>query len=89
MSWPQHADHAANAQRLTAYFGEVGFSNVVVVDSPRNGCPKEQLAYRGGDHVRHLVRIVRDLPEVAGDPPRLYVVTRGAQTVLPGERPNL
>ena len=89
MSWPQHADHAANAQRLTAYFGEVGFSNMVVVDAPRNGCPKEQLAYRGGDHVRHLVRIVRDLPELAGDPPRLYVVTRGAQTVLPGERPNL
>ncbi len=89
MSWPQHADHAANARRLTSYFGEVGFSNVVVVDAPRNGCPKEQLAYRGGDHVRHLVRIVRDLPELAGDPPRLYVVTRGAQTVLPGERPNL
>lgn len=89
MSWPQHADHLANAERLTAYFGQVGFSNVVVVEAPRNGCPKEQLAYRGGDHVRHLVRIVRDLPDLAGDPPRLYVVTRGAQTVLPGERPNL
>ena len=89
MSWSEHADHMANAGRLAAYFGEVGFSNVVVVEAPRNGCPKEQLAYRGADHVRHLVRIVRDLPELAGDPPRLYVVTRGAQTVLAGERPNL
>jgi len=89
MSWPQHADHEANAQRLTAYFGEVGFSNVVMVQAPRNDCPKEKLAARGADHVRHLVRIVRDLPELAGDPPRLYVVTRGAQTVLPAERPNL
>lgn len=89
LSWPEHADHLANAGRLSAYFGEVGFSNVVVVEAPHNGCPTEQLAYRGADHVRHLVRIVRDLPELAGDPPRLYVVTRGAQTVLPGERPNL
>ncbi len=89
MSWPQLADHAANAERLVASFGETGFGNVVVVSTPRNGCPKEQLAYRGGDHVRHLVRIVRELPDAAGDPPRLYVVTRGAQAVLPGERPNL
>ncbi|MGI9125782.1 MAG: zinc-binding dehydrogenase, partial [Mycobacterium sp.] len=35
------------------------------------------------------VRIVRDLPEAAGETPRLYVVTRGAQTVIAGERPNL
>ena len=89
MSWPQQADHEANARRLTAHFGQVGFSNVVLVQAPRNGCPTEKLAARGADHVRHLVRIVRDLPELAGDPPRLYVVTRGAQTVLPGERPNL
>ncbi len=60
------------------------FGNMVVVAAPRNGCPPEQLAQRGGEHVRHLVRIVRDLPEVAGEPPRLYVVTRGAQTVLAG-----
>lgn len=89
ISWPQHADHTANADRLMSYFGTAGFGNIVVVAAPRNGCPKEQLAYRGGEHVRHLVRIVRDLPEVAGDPPRLYVVTRSAQTVVAGERPNL
>lgn len=89
MSWPQFADHAANAERLTAAFGATGFGNVAVVSAPRNGCPKEQLAHRGGEQVRHLVRIVRDLPEMAGDPPRLYVVTRGAQAVLPDERPNL
>jgi polyketide synthase 5 len=89
MSWPRLADHAANAERLTAAFGDTGFGNVVVVSAPRNGCPKEQLASRGGEHVRHLVRIVRDLPEIAAEPPRLYVVTRGAQAVLPGERPNL
>jgi polyketide synthase 5 len=89
MSWPQHADHAANGDRLTSYLAEGAFGNVVVVSAPRNGCPKEQLAARGGEHVAHLVKIVRELPEAAGDPPRLYVVTRGAQTVIAGERPNL
>lgn len=89
MSWPQHADHAANAERMRAYLAEGHFGNMVVVAAGRNGCPPEQLAHRGADHVRHLVRIVRDLPEAAGESPRLYVVTRGAQTVLAGERPNL
>ena len=89
MSWPQHADHAANAERMRAYLAEGHFGNMVVVAAPRNGCPPEQLAHRGADHVRHLVRIVRDLPEAAGESPRLYVITRGAQTVLAGERPNL
>jgi len=90
MPWPQHADHAANAERLQAYLAEGRFGNMVVVAAPRNGgCPSEQMAHRGGEHVRDLVRIVRDLPEAAGDPPRLYVVTRDAQTVIAGERPNL
>ena len=89
MSWPQHADHAANSERLQRYLAEGRFGNMVVVAAPRTGCAPDQLAERGGDHVRDLVRIVRDLPEAAGETPRLYVVTRGAQTVLPGERPNL
>ena len=89
MAWPRDADHAANAERLSANVAGGAFGNVVVVAPPRNGCSEEQLAQRGGDHVRHLVRIARQLPEVNGDPPRLYVVTRGAQSVLPGDRPNL
>ena len=35
------------------------------------------------------MRITRELPEIPGEPPRLYVVTRTAQTVLAGDRPNL
>ena len=38
----------------------------------------------GAEQVRHLVRIARELPEIPGEPPRLYVVTRDAQTVLCG-----
>jgi polyketide synthase 5 len=89
MSWPQHADHVGNAERLGSYFTEGGFDNVVVVTAARNGCPREQLARRGGEHVQHLVRIARELAEADGNPARLYVVTRDAQTVLSGDRPNL
>jgi polyketide synthase 5 len=35
------------------------------------------------------VRITRELPEIPGESPRIYVVTRTAQTVLAGDRPNL
>jgi polyketide synthase 5 len=89
MSWPQHADHAANAQRLRALLDGGGFTGIVVVTAPRNGYPEEQCAERGGDHVRHLVRIVRELPDIATEPPRLFVVTRLAQAVLDDDRPNL
>jgi len=89
MSWPQHADHADNAERLAAYLSGGGFQNMVVVAAPRSDCPVEELADRGAEHVRRLVRIVRELPEADIEPPRLYVITRGAQTVLPGELPNL
>ncbi|WP_373143319.1 SDR family NAD(P)-dependent oxidoreductase, partial [Mycobacterium marinum] len=39
--------------------------------------------------VRHVVRVVRELPEIMGEAPRLFVVTRGAQSVLGGESANL
>ena len=89
MSWSQHADHAANAEQLRTHFAEGGCGNAVVVAAPRNGAAPEQLPTQGADHVRHLVRIARELADVAGEAPRLYVVTRDAAAVLPGERPNL
>jgi NADPH:quinone reductase-like Zn-dependent oxidoreductase/NAD(P)-dependent dehydrogenase (short-subunit alcohol dehydrogenase family)/acyl carrier protein len=36
-----------------------------------------------------LVRIARELPEVPGEPPRLYVVARNAQSVVAEDIPNL
>lgn len=89
MLWPQTADHQACAAQLTSYLTENTFGSMVIVSAPRISCPPEQVVYRAADHVRHLVRITRELAEVAGEAPRLYVVTRNAQTVLPGDRPNL
>ena len=62
---------------------------MVILTGPKNGDPDEECALRGEDYVRHLVRIAREITEIDGEPPRLYVVTRNAQTVLPGDMANL
>jgi polyketide synthase 5 len=58
-----------------------------VLTGPKN--PDEECAGRGRDHVHHLVRIARELPDIPGEPPRLYMVTRNAQTVVDGDVANL
>jgi polyketide synthase 5 len=89
MFWPQHGDHSAAARVLRGQLGEGGFAGVVVVTGPKNGNPDEECALRGGEYAAHVVRIARELAEIAGESPRLYVVTRGAQAVLDGDRVNL
>ena len=89
MAWPQNADHAATAQQLVSQLTASPFKGVLVVTAPRTGVSSEHAAKRGAAVVRHLVRIARELPEIPGEPPRLHVLTRGAQTVLPGEVANL
>jgi polyketide synthase 5 len=89
MAWPQHGDHVGNAERLGSFFSEGGCDNIVVVTAGNNGSSEEQLPHRGGEHVRHLVRIARELADTAGEQPRLYVITRNAQTVRADDRPNL
>jgi polyketide synthase 5 len=89
MVWPQGADHEANVERLAAQLTEAPFNGVVVMAAPRDGAPDADSPRRGGDLVRHLVRIVRGLPDVPGEPPRLFLVTRNAQTVLADDAANL
>ena len=89
MVWPQQADHRANTKRLHSELAAGGFSGVVVLTGPKNGSPDEESAIRGNEYVHHLVRIARELPEVEGESPRLYVVTRNAQLVLADDRANL
>jgi polyketide synthase 5 len=89
MVWPQCADHLANAELLRDQLGAGGFNGVVVLTGPKNGDPDEECAVLGGDYVHHLVRIARELPEMPGEPPRFYLVTRNAQTVLPDDVANL
>ncbi|MCT7657375.1 sulfolipid-1 biosynthesis phthioceranic/hydroxyphthioceranic acid synthase [Mycobacterium deserti] len=87
MAWPQRADHQANAKLLVSHVTEHALSGVVIVtaDADEDADP----GIRGGDCVRHVVRIARELPEVPGEAPRLYVVTRHTQSVVAGDVPNL
>ena len=67
MCWPQHADHAASAELLARQLAAGGFDGVVVLTGPKNGDPDERVCCcAGGEYVRHLVRIARELPDIAG-----------------------
>ena len=87
--WPQHADHLAAAEQMRDQLGGGEFSGVVVLTGSKNGTSDEECAVRGCEYVQHVVRIARELPDIAGEAPRLYVVTRGAQRVLADDCVNL
>ena len=89
MCWPQHADHTSNAEQLRNHLRAGGFTGVVILTGPKNGDAEDQSPLLGREYVQHLVRITRELPEIPGEPPRLYVVTRNAQTVVAGDVANL
>ncbi len=89
MCWPLHTDHSSNGQGFGGQLRAHRFDGVVVLTGPKNGNPDEESALLGREYVRHLVRIIREVPEALGEPPRLYAVTRNAQTVVAGDRPNL
>ncbi|HEY5148926.1 MAG TPA: SDR family NAD(P)-dependent oxidoreductase, partial [Mycobacterium sp.] len=64
-------------------------AGVVFVAPPSRGAPSERCLSRGRELVDQVVHIARGLPDIEGDPPRLYVVTRGAQAVAAGDEINL
>ncbi len=87
--WPEFAEDTSNSEKFGTQLRAGGFTGVVVCTGPRNGDPDEQCGFVGREYVRHLVRISRELAEIPGEPPRLYLVTRNAQTVLSDDVPNL
>ncbi len=89
MCWPQHADHQASAEVLRGRLGDGRVTGVVVLTGPENGNRDEECAVLGGEYVQHVVRIVRELPDIVGLSPRLYVVSRNAQLVLADDAINL
>ena len=66
----------------------IGLRGVAVVASPATGGADEQCLDRGRDLVATLVAIARELPN-ADEPPRLYVITRGALGVAADDTVNL
>ena len=88
MSWPQNADQVA-AERPRGQLGAGGLTGVVVLTGPRDGNPDEDCAGHGAEYVRHMVRIAREIAQITGELPRMYVVTQNAQTVLADDVVNL
>ncbi|MED5814930.1 sulfolipid-1 biosynthesis phthioceranic/hydroxyphthioceranic acid synthase [Mycolicibacterium sp. 050232] len=89
MCWPDQIDDAPTCQELGGLLGAGRFTGVVVLEGPRNGNAADQSPLRGRDYVRQLVHIARQLPDLSGELPRLFVVTRNAQTVVAGDVANL
>jgi polyketide synthase 5 len=89
MCWPPHADHTSNTEQLGNHLRAGGFTGVVILTGPKNGEADDQSPLLGREYVQHLVRITRELPEIPGELPRLYLVTRNAQTVVAGDVANL
>jgi polyketide synthase 5 len=84
--WPSQAE--CRAGLLDAVLAD-GLRGVVVVTGCQNGNEVQWCAQQGRDQVRQLLGIARELSAVTDQPPRTYVVTRNAQTVLPDDRANL
>ncbi|MET0702063.1 MAG: SDR family NAD(P)-dependent oxidoreductase, partial [Mycobacterium sp.] len=66
-----------------------GVKGVVVITPPTEGAPTEQTLASGREAVEQLVHLARDLPDTEGEPPRLYVLTRGAVQVTADDDVNL
>jgi polyketide synthase 5 len=89
MNWTERSDVAAMAIELESHLRGGRVNGVVILTAPRNGRNADQSALLGRECVEHLVHITRHLPDLPGEPPRLYAVTRTAAAVLPGDEPNL
>jgi polyketide synthase 5 len=89
MFWPRPGEGLPDVSQLRDYLGSNVLDGVVVLTGPKDDGPDDESADRGREYVRHLVRIVRELPDIPVDPPRLYIVTRGALTVRAPDPVNL
>lgn len=79
--------HGADCKSIDWPHGELaghGWQSVVVLTGAPNGD-----GFANSDYVTRLVAIARELADLPGKAPRLYVVTRGAQTVLADDCANL
>ena len=62
---------------------------MVILTGPKTGDAEDQSPLLGREYVQHLTRITRELAEIPGQVPQLFVVTRAAQTVAGRRLANL
>ena len=87
--WEKLSDPAQIRNGLAATTVAEPFTGIVLVLPPAVGPADGSTARRGREHVALLVKAARELAELPGEPPRLFVVTRNAATVSPAELANL
>ncbi|MFQ2879631.1 sulfolipid-1 biosynthesis phthioceranic/hydroxyphthioceranic acid synthase [Mycobacterium sp. MS3] len=79
----------AEMEPLRAQLRARSLRGVVVLCGPRGSAPDDGGLTQGREQVRQLVHLARELPELEGELPRLFVVTRQAQWVCSGDDVNL
>jgi polyketide synthase 5 len=89
MCWPPRVDETSSSEQLKEQLRAGGFTGVVIVTGPHAHHAEDQSPLRGRDYVQRLVHITRELAEISGQLPHLFVVTRAAQTVLADDVANL
>ncbi|MBO0675930.1 SDR family NAD(P)-dependent oxidoreductase [Mycolicibacterium sp. S2-37] len=89
MGWYPHTDHSTTAEELRTRLRERPHAGVVIVTGPRSGNADDHPPAQALDCARHLLRIAREVTGTPGRLPHLVVVTRAAQTVLPGDVADL
>jgi mycocerosic acid synthase len=83
LTWSREADPAPGLEKIGSHLHSRARDGVVILCGPRAGDPDERTLLEGREQVRDLVRISRELAELEGELPRLFVVTRQAQIVRP------
>jgi polyketide synthase 5 len=89
MYWPRDGDHAVIANQLRTQLRDGDYTGLVILPDSTPADTVDPSPVAGRENVAHLVRITREVLTAPGDLPRLYVVTRGARSVLAGDVPNL
>ncbi|WP_081290200.1 sulfolipid-1 biosynthesis phthioceranic/hydroxyphthioceranic acid synthase, partial [Mycobacterium asiaticum] len=81
--------HGAQVEPLRSQLHTRSFSGVVILCGPRVSETDEDALTQGREQVRHLTRLSRELAQLEGELPRLFVVTRGALPVRSDDQLNL
>ena len=84
LNWPRGGDHGKCTARFTELLRTGGVAGVAVLTADDDDDPAFS-PQSGRDTVAHLIRVARELTGLPGELPALAVLSRGAQTVLPGD----
>jgi polyketide synthase 5 len=89
VNWPRDADVTAHANELKNHLRTGRFSGLVILAGLSEAGDEDRSPLLGLNRVTHLVAIIREVLEAPAGSPRLYVVTRNAQAVVPSDIANL